>query len=67
MASAKNGTLYVGHTDDLAKRVWQHKKKVRPGCFTAKYGCDLLVWYEVFEERENAFRRERRIKEWKRL
>ncbi len=65
VASRRNGTIYVGMTDDLSGRIWQHKSKVRPG-FTAKYGCDQLVWYEVFESREGAFRRERQIKEWQR-
>ena len=66
MANKKNGTLYAGSTDDLPARVWQHKCKARPKSFTARYGCDLLVWYEVHEERETAFRRERQIKEWRR-
>ena len=65
VASGRNGTIYIGSTDDLAKRVWEHKEKVRPG-FTATYGCDQLVWYEVFEGREGAFRRERQLKEWRR-
>jgi putative endonuclease len=66
MASGPYGTLYVGHTDDLAKRVEDHKQKVRPKSFTAKYGVDKLVWFETFELRENAFRRERQMKEWRR-
>ena len=65
LASKRNGTLYVGSTDDLAYRVWQHREKHRRG-FTSRYDVTRLVWYEVFEDRENAFRRERRIKEWKR-
>jgi len=65
MASGPYGTLYTGSTDDLGRRVYEHREKVRPG-FTAKYGVTKLVWYEAFEERENAFRRERRIKEWRR-
>ncbi len=65
VASGRNGTIYVGSNDDLAKRIWEHKEKVRDG-FTKTYGCDQLVWFETFEERENAFRRERRIKEWRR-
>ncbi len=65
VASRRNGTIYVGMTDDLSGRIWQHKSKARTG-FTAKYGCDQLVWYEVFESREGAFRRERQIKEWQR-
>jgi putative endonuclease len=66
MASRRNGTLYIGSTDDLAARVWQHKSKALPHSFTAKYDVNMLVWYEVHDERETAFRRERRIKEWKR-
>ena len=66
LASQRNGTLYTGSTDDLAKRVFEHREKVRPG-FTAKYGVDKLVWFESFELRENAFRRERQLKEWRRV
>jgi len=65
LASQRNGTLYTGSTDDLARRVFEHKERVRRG-FTAKYGVHMLVWFEAFEDRENAFRRERRIKEWRR-
>ena len=65
LASQRNGTLYTGSTDDLSKRVFDHKEKVRPG-FTAKYGVHMLVWFESFEMRESAFRRERQIKEWRR-
>ena len=52
-------------TDDLTLRVHQHKTKAFAG-FTARYGCDQLVWYEVHETRENAFQRERRMNEWRR-
>jgi putative endonuclease len=65
LASAPYGTLYTGHTDDLARRVHEHREKARPG-FTARYGVTKLVWFEAFELRENAFRRERRIKDWRR-
>ena len=65
-ASGKNGTLYAGHCEDLAIRIQQHKDKAFPG-FTAKYGVDILVWFETHVTREEAFRRERQIKEWKRL
>ncbi len=65
VASAPYGTLYIGHTDDLARRIFEHREKARPG-FTAKYGVTRLVWFESFELRENAFRRERQMKEWKR-
>ena len=66
LASQRNGTLYVGSTDNLAKRVWDHKIGVGSQ-FTAKYRASLLVWFEQHETREGAFRHERRIKEWKRL
>jgi putative endonuclease len=65
VASGPYGTLYTGSTDDLGRRVYEHREKLRAG-FTAKHGVTKLVWYEPFEERENAFRRERRIKEWRR-
>ena len=65
VASDRNGTLYVGSTDGLTRRIWEHREKVRQG-FTAKYGVAKLVWYETFESRENAFRRGRRLKKWNR-
>lgn len=66
LASRRNGTLYTGSTDNLAKRVYEHQEKVRGG-FTAKYGVNILVWYEQFETRDAAFKRERQIKEWRRV
>jgi putative endonuclease len=66
MASKRNGTLYVGVTGDLGKRVWEHKCGVFSG-FTHEYGVKLLVWYEMHEVFESAFVRETRIKNWKRL
>jgi len=65
LASQPQGTLYAGMTDDLVRRVAEHKARAVPG-FTAKYGVDQLVWFEVHETREAAWRRERQIKEWKR-
>ncbi len=65
VASKRNGTIYVGSTDDLARRIFEHREKVCDG-FTKTYGCERLVWFETFEDRESAFRRERRIKEWRR-
>jgi putative endonuclease len=64
VASRRNGTLYAGHTDDLRNRIWEHKQR-RQG-FTARYGVDQLVWFEVHEGRDTAFTRERQIKLWKR-
>ena len=65
MASGKNGTIYIGATSDLVKRVWEHKNGVVPG-FTKKYGCKLLVWYEAFDDIQQARQRELQMKEWKR-
>ncbi|WP_426014527.1 GIY-YIG nuclease family protein [Caulobacter sp. DWR2-3-1b2] len=65
VASQRNGTLYIGSTDDLLRRIEEHRDESRGG-FTAKYGCVMLVWYEVYESRDEAFKRERRIKEWRR-
>jgi putative endonuclease len=60
------GTLYVGSTNDLLRRIWEHKNKVAPG-FTNRYGVDRLLWYEVHDSLESARLRERQIKEWKRV
>ncbi len=65
MASAPYGTLYCGHTDNVAMRAWQHREKARPG-FTARYGVTRLVWYEIQDTREAAKSRERKIKKWNR-
>jgi len=65
LASKRNGTLYVGMTDDLVKRVWQHRNNVVEG-FTKTYGVKTLVWHEIHESRETAFARERQIKKWNR-
>ena len=60
MASARNGTLYTGVTSDLVARVWQHKAgKVG---FTSRYGCKLLVWFELRAEMLDAIAREKQIK-----
>ncbi|WP_061634825.1 GIY-YIG nuclease family protein, partial [Legionella pneumophila] len=56
MASKRNGTLYVGSTSDLIKRVWEHKNKVIPG-FSARYNVHILVYYEVHETYIEAARR----------
>jgi len=65
LASRRNGTLYIGMTDDLAKRVWMHRTGLLPG-FTKQYGVKMLVWYEQHETRESAFTRERQLKKWNR-
>jgi putative endonuclease len=65
LASKHYGTLYIGVTTDLARRVSEHKSKAVPG-FTAKYGVDHLVWFEHHDHWESAIRREKQLKEWKR-
>ena len=66
LANKKNGTLYVGMTDDLVKRIWQHRNDMIDG-FTKRYGLKMLVWFEAHESRESAFTRERQIKKWNRM
>jgi Predicted endonuclease containing a URI domain len=65
LASNRNGTLYIGVTSDLGKRVWQHKNEVVEG-FTQKYGVHKLVYFETFNDPQNAIIREKRIKKWNR-
>jgi putative endonuclease len=65
MASQRNGTLYIGVTSDIIKRVWEHKAKVIDG-FTKKYDIGLLVYYGCFEDVERAIRREKRLKKYSR-
>ena len=65
VASQRNGTLYIGSTDDLLQRAEQHRNQAFAG-FTARYGVSTLVWFETHESREAAFRRERQLKKWKR-
>ena len=66
VASQRNGTLYTGSTDDIGRRVWEHREKLREG-FTEKYGVHILVWYEAHDIREAALTRERQIKKWNRV
>lgn len=65
LASRRNGTLYVGVTSDLIKRIWEHKNDQVDG-FTQRYAVHSLVWYEVHENMESAISREKSIKEWQR-
>jgi len=62
LASKPCGTLYVGSTSSLLRRVWEPKNRVVPG-FTARYGVDRLVWFEVHESLMSARLRERQVKE----
>jgi len=65
LASRKHWTLYIGVTRDLIRRVYEHKTKVVRG-FTAKYGVDRLVWYEIYDDPTNAITREKELKKWRR-
>ena len=65
LASKKNGTLYIGVTTDLQKRIFQHKNKEIEG-FTKKYGVDKLVYFETYEDYWDAANREKRMKKWNR-
>lgn len=65
LASKKNGTLYIGVTNNLIKRVYEHKNDFIKG-FTQKYRVHNLVYYEVFNDVYEAITREKRIKKWKR-
>ncbi len=61
MASKRNGTLYVGVTADLSRRVFEHREGVQDG-FTKRYGCKRLVWYERYDLIVDAILREKQIK-----
>lgn len=65
LASRKNGTLYIGVTSDLIKRVWQHKQKLVEG-FTQKYNVSVLVYFEEYSDVKDALKREKNMKAWQR-
>jgi putative endonuclease len=65
LASEKNGTLYIGVTGDLIRRIYEHKQNLIDG-FTKEYNVHKLVYYEVHKEIEEAITREKQIKKWNR-
>jgi putative endonuclease len=65
LASQRNGTLYVGVTSDLVKRIWEHRNDAVDG-FTKKYGVHILAYYELHAEMLAAITREKQIKKWER-
>jgi putative endonuclease len=65
LANQRNGTLYLGVTANLLKRVWEHKNKFVDG-FTKQHGIDQLVWFEQHVSIEAAITREKQIKKWRR-
>ena len=66
LASGRNRTLYVGVTNDLVRRVHEHKSKSHRG-FTKQYDVTRLVWFETYDDPENAILREKDIKKWRRV
>lgn len=65
LTNKRNGTLYIGVTSNLKKRVYEHKQDMIDG-FSKRYKTHILVYYEVFDFIEGAIRREKQLKEWKR-
>lgn len=65
LSSKRNGTLYIGITSDIIKRIYEHKKGLVEG-LTKKYNIHALVWYKTHESVESAITREKQIKKWKR-
>ena len=65
LASKRNGTLYIGVTSNLVKRIWEHKNNAVDG-FTKRYGIHQLVWYELHETIDSAITCEKRLKNWQR-
>ena len=66
MVNKPNGVIYIGVTDNIDERVKEHKLKVYPKAFTARYNCDKLVYFEEFENGKRASIREVQFKKWKR-
>ena len=65
LASKKHGTLYLGVTNDLVRRVYEHRTKASQG-LTARYGVDKLVWFEIYDDAITAITREKELKKWRR-
>lgn len=66
ITNKKNGVLYIGFTKVLKRRIYQHKNKVHPSTFSARYNLDELVYFEKFDNEEEAKMREKRMKKWNR-
>jgi putative endonuclease len=65
LANGKHGTLYLGVTNDLVRRVHEHRSKTAPG-FSERYGIDRLVWFEIYDDAIAAIMREKQLKKWRR-
>jgi len=66
LTNKRNGTLYIGVTNEIKRRIYEHKNKIVDG-FTSKYGLKSLVYYELHENIESAIKKEKQLKKWKRL
>ena len=66
MANKPNGVIYIGVTDNIEERVKEHKLKIYPNSFTSRYNCDKLVYFEEFNNGDEALLREKQFKKWKR-
>ena len=66
MTNKKGGVLYIGVTDDIFSRIWEHKNRIYKDSFTYRYNCDKLVYIEEYDSGSEALLREKRIKKWKR-
>lgn len=66
MTNKPNGVIYIGVTDNIEERIKEHKLKLYPNSFTAKYNCNKLVYFEEITDAINANNREKRMKKWKR-
>ena len=65
LAGKKHGTLYLGVTNDIVRRVYEHRTKAVQG-FTKRYGVDKLVWFEIYDDVLTAIAREKELKKWRR-
>ncbi len=66
MSNKPNGVIYIGVTDNIGESITEHKLKMTPNSFSARYNCDKLVYFEEFENDSEAIIREKRFKKWKR-
>lgn len=66
LASQRNGTLYVGVTNNIDRRVEEHKSKIHPKSFSAQYNVNKLVYYETYKYILTAIKREKQLKKWRR-
>jgi len=65
LASRKDGAIYIGVTNDIIRRIYEHRTKAVPG-FTSKYNITRLVWFEIYDDPISAISREKELKKWKR-